>query len=53
MNCEGKRPQPPRRLEYAQAYVPPQKYENLFSPNTAIKLGTIFRDLYRPYNETE
>ena len=30
------------KLEYARAYILPQKYENLYS---------IFKDLYRPYKE--
>lgn len=36
-------------LEYARAYIVLQKYENLLSLNDAMKVGTIFMDLYRPY----
>ena len=36
---------------YAKAYILPQKYENIYSINTAFKKGTIFKDLYRPYHK--
>ncbi|MDY4078305.1 MAG: spore coat associated protein CotJA [Clostridium sp.] len=36
-------------LEYAKAYIVPQRYENLFSMKDVLKTGTIFMDLYRPY----
>ena len=36
-----------RNTKYAKAY------ENLFQPNTALRIGTIFKDLYRPYVENE
>ncbi|MEN8078321.1 spore coat associated protein CotJA [Clostridioides difficile] len=35
--------------DYAKAFIIPQKYENLLNPKTSLKLGTIFKDLYRPY----
>ena len=35
---------------YAKAYVLPQVYENLFTINSALKKGTIFKDLYKPYH---
>lgn len=34
---------------YAEAYILPQKYENLFSCKDGFCKGTIFKDLYRPY----
>ncbi|MCE5221949.1 MAG: spore coat associated protein CotJA [Clostridium sp.] len=37
--------------EYARAYIIPQKYENLFSCREGFLMGTIFKDLYRPYHE--
>lgn len=37
------------KLEYAQAYILPQKYGNLYSANEGFWKGTIFKDLYRPY----
>ena len=40
-----------KNLRYAQAYILPQVYENLFRLDTAFKKGTIFKDLYRPYHE--
>lgn len=39
------------RLQYARAYVLPQVYENLFSVREAFRRGTIFKDLYQPYNK--
>ncbi len=42
-----------RKMQYARAYVLPQKYENLFPVNIALRKGTIFRDLYMPYYEDE
>lgn len=38
-------------LKYAQAYIKPQKYENLFSCKEGFFKGTIFKDLYQPYDE--
>ena len=40
-----------RNTKYAKAYIILQRYENLFQPNTALRIGTIFKDLYRPYVE--
>ncbi|MBY0756913.1 spore coat associated protein CotJA [Clostridium sardiniense] len=40
-----------RKNYYAKAYVLPQLYENLFTINSALKKGTIFKDLYKPYHE--
>jgi len=37
--------------EYARAYIIPQKYENLFSCKEGFLMGTIFKDLYRPYHD--
>ncbi|MBX9184015.1 spore coat associated protein CotJA [Clostridium sp. K04] len=42
-----------RNIKYAKAYIILQRYENLFQPNTALRIGTIFKDLYRPYVENE
>ena len=39
--------------EYAKACIALQKYENLLSTTEAFKLGTIFKDLYSPYEENE
>lgn len=36
---------------YAEAFVIPQVYENLFPVSEAFKTGTIFKDLYMPYHE--
>lgn len=45
--CDNKKD----RLEYARAYILPQKYENLYSICEGLWKGTIFEDLYRPYKE--
>jgi hypothetical protein len=37
------------KLMLAQAYVPHQPYEPLFPLDEALKKGTIFPSLYRPY----
>ena len=42
-----------RNTKYAKAYIVPQRYRNLLPAYTALKIGTIFRDLYRPYVESE
>lgn len=36
----------------AQAYVPFQIYVNRWEPLKALKMGTIFPELYRPYYES-
>ena len=41
------------KLEYARAYILPQKYENLYSICKGFWKGTIFKDLYRPYKENK
>ena len=42
-----------KKLEYARAYIVPQKYTNLYSLTEAICKGTIFKDLYRPYKKKD
>lgn len=39
--------------EYAKACIAPQKYKNLLSATAAFRVGTIFKDLCSPYEETE
>ena len=41
------------RNDYAKSFIIPQRYENLFDFSTALRIGTIFKDLYRPYVEKE
>lgn len=36
---------------YAEAYVIPQSYGNLLDNTDALFLGTIFKDLVRPYRK--
>ncbi|HAP93463.1 MAG TPA: hypothetical protein DCM26_02415 [Desulfotomaculum sp.] len=38
---------PPVKL--ATAYVPRQRYGAIYSPAEALKKGTLFPELYRPY----
>ncbi len=38
-------------IMYARAYIKPQTYKNLFSCKEGFIKGTIFKDLYQPYNE--
>jgi hypothetical protein len=38
------------RLRLAQAYIPFQVYVNRWDPQKALKMGTIFPELYRPYH---
>ncbi|MFR1709790.1 MAG: spore coat associated protein CotJA [Clostridium sp.] len=40
-----------RKMEYACAFILPQTYENLFLVKDALFRGTIFKDLYKPYDE--
>ncbi|WP_294152700.1 spore coat associated protein CotJA [uncultured Clostridium sp.] len=37
--------------QYARPYILLQKYENLFSCKEGFCKGTIFKDLYIPYDE--
>ena len=39
--------------DYAKVFIVLQAYENLLNPTTSLKLGTIFKDLYRPYGKHE
>jgi uncharacterized protein (UPF0371 family) len=39
----------PKQIRYAEAYIPYQKYMNLYPVEEALFRGTIFADLYRPY----
>jgi hypothetical protein len=36
-------------MELAQAYVCPQKLGGVFPPEEGLKMGTIFPDLFKPY----
>lgn len=37
-------------MELAQAYIPFQQFGNLYPPEESLKKGTLFPDLYRPYD---
>ena len=39
------------KLRYAKSYILLQTYENFFQLTEGFERGTIFKDLYRPYNE--
>lgn len=36
--------------ELARAYIPMQQWGALFMPEDALRNGTIFKELYRPYS---
>jgi len=38
-------------LKYGEAFVPPQRYARTWPPNIALAKGTIFPELYSPYQE--
>lgn len=40
-----------KMTQYARPYILLQKYENLFSCKEGFCKGTIFKDLYMPYDE--
>lgn len=48
---DSRHPYPPAQpnLVLARAYVPPQTYTRAFSPEQALKEGTLFPELVRPY----
>ncbi len=39
--------------ELARAYVPPQMFSRVWSPAEGLAKGTIFPELYRPYEPGE
>lgn len=39
----------PKNPMYAQSYVPWQTMDKIFSPDTALKMGTIFPELVSTY----
>ncbi len=45
--------QPCVKMKYACAFVLPQSFENLFCLDDAFKMGTIFKDLHRPYHSNK
>lgn len=47
--CKSHEDHMSKSKEYARAYILPQKYENLFSCKEGFSVGTIFKDLFRPY----
>jgi hypothetical protein len=44
------RPVYPDGLELAQAYIPYQEYTKSYCPEEALAKGTMFPELYRPYD---
>lgn len=40
---------PPAQLRLAEATVPYQVYMQIWDPRTALRNGTVFPELYRPY----
>lgn len=48
-DCMAKMLPVPQQLELARAYIPFQQYTVSFSPQVALERGTMFPELYRPY----
>ena len=40
-------------LPLAEAYIPMQRWEEVFAPEEGTRKGTIFPSLYRPYEKRE
>ncbi|PIH05820.1 spore coat associated protein CotJA [Clostridium combesii] len=38
--------------ELARAYICPQKFKRIYKVDKALKRGTLFPDLYRPYESS-
>lgn len=51
MSCGAEHKLPPKRVGYA--YVPVQKMDKVYPPNTALKVGTVFPELNITVNEYE
>ncbi|MCH4239540.1 MAG: spore coat associated protein CotJA [Oscillospiraceae bacterium] len=39
----------PAKVSLAMAYIPYQKFENLYSPEKALEAGTLFSGLDKPF----
>ena len=39
------------QMQYAQAYVPFQRFESIFPPEKALMHGTVFPELFQPYQK--
>ena len=48
-NVRGRQPQDLQSLPLSMAYVPYQRFENVYSPSDALWAGTLFGDLNLPY----
>ena len=40
----------PKYIMYGHSYVPNQTMKNIFNPETALKLGSLYPELVSPYN---
>lgn len=40
-----------RSMQLARAYVPFQRINQVYSPSEALRKGTLFPELYMPYDE--
>lgn len=40
-----------KRMRLAEVYIPMQEYRETFDPQEALRRGTIFPELYRPYRK--
>ena len=39
------------QMQFAQAYVPFQAFNEIFPPDKAVMHGTVFPELYQPYKK--
>lgn len=54
--CANQAPNPGTNIpgvQYGEAAVPYQVYGPVWDPETALKHGTVFPDLYRPYEKRD
>lgn len=50
LNFETMVPFMPKDPMYANCYVPYQSYEQMYEPNISLDRGTVFPELYMPYD---
>lgn len=53
MSMMGITPFMPLEPKLAEAYVPYQEYKVSYNPQEALEKGTMFPELYRPYNKED
>ena len=51
LNADDKPTMKTPQMQYAQAYVPFQQFNEIFPPDKALMHGTVFPELYMPYTK--